>query len=57
MKGVLSSLRFPVANPGGIFTLSVDEEILVLAARKGDRDAFAELVGRYSRAVLGRQYG
>ena len=37
--------------------MSVDEEILVLAARKGDRDAFAELVGRYSRAVLGRQYG
>lgn len=50
-------LRFPVAIRKGIFTLIVDEESLVRAARNGDRDAFAELVGRYSRAVLGRHYG
>jgi len=35
----------------------MDEEGLVPAARKGDRDAFARLVGRYSRAVLARQFG
>lgn len=35
----------------------MDEEGLVQAARKGNRDAFAELVKRYSRAVLARQFG
>jgi len=35
----------------------MDEEALVQAARKGNRDAFARLAERYSRAVLGRQYG
>jgi RNA polymerase sigma-70 factor (ECF subfamily) len=33
----------------------MDEPTLVRAARKGDRGAFGELVGRYARAVLARQ--
>jgi len=32
----------------------MDEETLVLAARKGDRPAFDLLVGRYARAVIAR---
>ena len=35
----------------------MDEETLVRAARRGDREAFGRLVERYSRAVLGRQLG
>jgi RNA polymerase sigma-70 factor (ECF subfamily) len=34
----------------------MDEERLVRAARRGDREAYGELVGRYSRAVLARQF-
>jgi RNA polymerase sigma factor (sigma-70 family) len=34
-----------------------DEAGLVRAARGGNRQAFGVLVGRYSRAVLARQYG
>jgi len=34
----------------------MDEEGLVRASRQGDGGAFASLVGRYSRAVVGRQY-
>jgi DNA-directed RNA polymerase specialized sigma24 family protein len=35
----------------------MDEEGLVRAARRGDREAFGRLVERYSRAVLARQLG
>ncbi len=40
-----------------IVTLRMDEEGLVRTARKGDGSAFGALVGRYSRAVVARQYG
>jgi RNA polymerase sigma-70 factor, ECF subfamily len=33
----------------------MDDETLVHAARKGDRQAFDTLVGRYARAVIARQ--
>ena len=35
----------------------MDEETLVRAARRGDRNAFDRLVERYSHAVVARQYG
>lgn len=35
----------------------MEEEALVRAARRGDRDAFGRLVERYSRAVVARQLG
>jgi RNA polymerase sigma-70 factor (ECF subfamily) len=35
----------------------MEEEALVRAARRGDREAFDRLVERYSRAVLARQFG
>lgn len=35
----------------------MDEETLVHAARRGERAAFGILIERYSRAVLGRQFG
>lgn len=34
----------------------MDEEALVRAARKGDREAYGSLVGRYVRAVTARAY-
>lgn len=40
-----------------ITTLKMEEEALVRAARQGDRSAFDQLVERYARAVLARQYG
>ena len=39
-----------------IVTLGMDEETLVRAARRGDGAAFGELLERYSRAVLARQF-
>ena len=48
---------FCAANSTAIVTLVTEEEILVRAARKGDGPAFGALVGRYSRAVVARQYG
>lgn len=47
----------PAAIRVAIVTLEMDEEGLVRAARRGDGAAFGQLVGRYSRAVLARQYG
>jgi hypothetical protein len=35
----------------------MDDEALVRAARKGDREAYGRLVARYARAVIARQYG
>src|ERR1051325_6155826 len=35
----------------------MEEETLVRAARRGDREAFGRLVERYSRAVVARQLG
>ena len=37
--------------------MSMEEEALVRAARRGDREAFGRLVERYSRAVVARQLG
>lgn len=35
----------------------MEDEALVRAARRGDREAYGRLVARYARAVLARQYG
>jgi hypothetical protein len=35
----------------------MDEETLVRAAQKGDRQAFGKLVERYSAAAFARQFG
>jgi RNA polymerase sigma-70 factor (ECF subfamily) len=35
----------------------MEEDALVRAARRGDREAFDRLVERYSRAVVARQFG
>ena len=48
---------FSVAKEAAIVTLRMEEEALVRAARRGDREAFGRLVGRYSRAVVARQLG
>jgi hypothetical protein len=48
---------FCAAIPAAIVTLVTEEESLVRSARKGDGAAFGALVGRYSRAVVARQYG